>query len=61
MLWLYIALFLPVSEPERAVPEQAKESGRMHTDCELPPPQETALTGGLLVYQVFFFFFVDLI
>lgn len=51
------SLFLPVSEPERAVPEQVKESGRMHTDCELLPPQETALIGGLLLLLVFKAFF----
>ena len=55
MLWLYIALFLPVSEPGHPVPEQVKESGRTHTDCELLQPQDTAFIGGLLVLPFFFF------
>ena len=52
-----ILFFLTVSEPERAVPEQVKESGRMHTGCELLQPQETALIGGLLLLLVLPFVF----
>jgi hypothetical protein len=60
MLWLHIALFLPVSEPGRHVSEQVKEIGRMHTDCELLQPF-SAFIGGLLFLPFFFFLFVGFI